>query len=132
MLTLLVLTLIPSIGTKINNARRWLPIGNFRTFQPSELAKLILVLYFAYYLEKKQEKIKSFLFTVLPSLIILGAFFSLIVVQPDLGTAINIVVLVLTIWFLAGVRLTHLLGIFLLAAPMIAAIAWSSPYQRIR
>jgi cell division protein FtsW len=131
-LMLLVLTLIPGIGSKINNARRWLTIGNFRTFQPSELAKLILVLYFSYYMEKKQEKITSFSFTVLPSLIILGVCFSLIVIQPDLGTAINIVVLVVAIWFLAGVRLTHLLGIFVLVAPVIAALAWNRTYQRTR
>ena len=47
-IALLILTLIPGIGAKINNARRWLPIGNLRTFQPAELAKLILVLYFSW------------------------------------------------------------------------------------
>ena len=71
-LSLLVLALIPGIGAKINNARRWLPIGTLRTFQPSELAKLILVIYFSYYMVKKQDKIKSFSFTVIPSLIIIG------------------------------------------------------------
>ncbi len=131
-LTLLVLTLVPSIGSKINNARRWLSIGDFRTFQPSELAKLVLVLYFSYYMVKKQEKITSFSFTVLPSMIILGVFFSLIVLQPDLGTAVNIVVLSGVIWFIAGVRLTHLLGIAVLTGPIITALAWNSPYQRAR
>jgi cell division protein FtsW len=131
-MALLMLTLIPGIGAKINNARRWLPIGSIRTFQPSELAKIILVLYFSYYMVKKQEKIRSFSFTVLPSFIILGAFFFLVVMQPDLGTAINLVMLVVPLMFIAGVRMLHLLEISLLAVPAIGFIAWSNPYQKMR
>lgn len=131
-LALLILTLIPTVGAKINNARRWISIGGFRTFQPSELAKLVLVLYFSYYMVKKQEKIRSFSFTVLPSLIILGIFFALIVLQPDLGTAINILALSVAIWFVAGVRLLHLLGVAAAVGPIIAALAWNKPYQRMR
>ncbi len=131
-LALLILTLVPGIGAKINNARRWLQIGTFRTFQASELAKLIAVLYFSYYMVKKQEKIKSFTFTVVPSLIILGVFFSLIVSQPDLGTAVNIVALVLPIMFIAGVRLSHMFGVGALALPIISFIAWANPYQQKR
>lgn len=131
-IALLVLTLIPAIGAKINNARRWLPIGGFRTFQPSELAKLVLVLYFSYYMVKKQEKIKSFSFTVLPSMIIVGIFFVLIALQPDLGTAINIVALSVALWFIAGVRLIHLLGMSVLVVPVFVAVAWNKPYQKMR
>ncbi|MCP4406027.1 MAG: putative lipid II flippase FtsW [bacterium] len=131
-LALLMLTLIPGMGMKINNARRWLPLGTFRTFQPSELAKLIIVLYFSYYMVKKQDKIRSFSFTVLPSLIILGTFFSLIVLQPDLGTAINIVALVLPMMFIAGVRLGHLLGAGAVMLPIVSLIVWMNPYQKAR
>ncbi len=131
-LFLLVLTLIPGIGAKINNARRWLPLGTFRTFQPSEMVKLILALYFSYYMVKKQEKIKSFAFTVIPCLIILGTFFTLVVLQPDLGTAINLVMLVLPLMFIAGVRITHLAGVLLVTFPLISAIAWANPYQKTR
>jgi cell division protein FtsW len=131
-IALLGLTLVPAIGAKINNARRWLPIGSFRTFQPSELAKLVLVLYFSYYMVKKQEKIRSFSFTVLPSMIIVGIVFSLIVLQPDLGTAINIVALSVAIWFIAGVRLFHLLGVSALVVPVFMAVAWNEPYQKMR
>ncbi len=131
-LALLILTVIPGIGIKINNARRWLPIGTFRTFQPSEVAKLVLVLYFSYYMVKKQEKIKSFTFTVLPTLIILGTFFSLVVMQPDLGTAINLMVLVIPLMFIAGVRITHLVGVTMFVLPLISFIVWTRPYQKAR
>ena len=131
-LALLILTLMPGIGAKINNARRWLPIGNLRTFQPSEMAKLILVLYFAGYMVKKQKKITSFTFTVLPSLMILGAFFVLVVAQPDLGTALNLLILIIPILFIAGVRFAHLVGVFLAALPVIAGIIWANPYQKMR
>jgi cell division protein FtsW len=129
---LLMFTLIPGVGAKINNARRWLPLGTFRTFQPSEVVKLILVIYFSCYMTKKQEKIQSFSFTVLPSLIILGTFFTLIILQPDLGTAVNVVLLCVSIWFFAGVRFTHLIGVSLFALPVILGIAWNSPYQKTR
>lgn len=131
-IALLVLTLIPGIGARINNARRWLPIANIRTFQPAEVAKLILVLYFSYYLVKKQDKIRSFTFTVIPCLIILGLFFTLIVLQPDLGTAINIVALVIPLMFIAGVRIMHLLAVSSVSLPLIGLIAWTNPYQKMR
>lgn len=131
-IALLIMTLVPGIGTKINNARRWLPIGNFRTFQPAELAKLILVLYFSYYMVKKQEKIRSFTFTVIPCFIILGVFFTLILIQPDLGTAINLVALVIPLMFIAGVRVVHLLGVASVSIPLIGLIAWTNPYQKMR
>jgi len=131
-MALLILTLVPGIGARINNARRWLPVGNFRTFQPAEVAKLILVLYFSYYMVKKQDKITSFTFTVLPCLMILGMFFALIVLQPDLGTAINIALLVISLMFIAGVRIVHLLGVASLSLPVIGLIAWSNPYQKLR
>jgi cell division protein FtsW len=131
-LSLLILTVIPGIGVKINNARRWLMIGNVRTFQPAELAKVILVLYFSYYMAKKQPKIKSFTFTIIPSLMILGTFFVLVVMQPDFGTALNLIALALPIMFIAGVRLGHLVGVFLVIFPAISLIAWTSPYQKAR
>jgi cell division protein FtsW len=107
-------------------------IGNVRTFQPAELAKVILVLYFSYYMVKKQSKIKSFSFTIVPSLLILGTFFVLVMMQPDFGTAVNLVVLVLPIMFIAGIRLAHLLSVFLVISPVIALIAWTNPYQKAR
>ncbi len=130
-IALLIMTLVPGIGTKINNARRWLPIGNFRTFQPAELAKLILVLYFSYYMVKKQEKIRSFTFTVIPCFIILGVFFTLILIQPDLGTAINLVALVIPLMFIPA-YVVHLLGVASVSIPLIGLIAWTNPYQKMR
>jgi cell division protein FtsW len=81
---------------------------------------------------KKQEKIRSFTFTVIPCLIILGVFFTLILIQPDLGTAINIVALVIPMMFIAGVRVVHLLGVASVSIPLIGLIAWTNPYQKMR
>jgi cell division protein FtsW len=131
-MSLLILTLIPGIGVTINNARRWLLIDDLRTFQPSELAKLIAVLYFSYYMVKKQPKIKSFTFTSIPSLIILGTFFILIIMQPDLGTALNLVAIIIPILFIAGVRITHLVGASLVILPIVSVIVWTNPYQKAR
>ena len=129
--TLLVLTLFSSLGVVLNNARRWLSIGPV-LFQPSEFAKLALILYFSHVLSKKQEKIKSFSKTFLPGLIILGLFFGLIFKQPDLGTSINVVIIILSLFFVAGIPLRYILGLFLIAGPGLGVLIWRVPYQRER
>ncbi|HWP49707.1 MAG TPA: putative lipid II flippase FtsW [Candidatus Limnocylindrales bacterium] len=129
--TLLVLTLFSSLGVVLNNARRWLSIGPV-LFQPSEFAKLALILYFSHVLSKKQEKIKSFSKTFLPGLIILGLFFGLIFKQPDLGTSINLVIIILGLFFVAGIPLRYILGLFLIAGPGLGFLIWRVPYQRER
>ncbi len=129
--TLLILTLFSSLGVVLNNARRWLSIGPI-LFQPSEFAKLALILYFSHVLSKKQEKIKSFSKTFLPGLIILGLFFGLIFKQPDLGTSINVVIIILGLFFVAGIPLRYILGLFLIAGPVLSFLIWRVPYQRER
>jgi cell division protein FtsW len=130
-LTLLILTLFSGFGVVLNNARRWLSIGPI-LFQPSEFAKLALIIYFSHALSKKQEKIKSFSKTFLPGLIILGLFFGLIFKQPDLGTSINLVIILVGLFFVAGIPLRYLLGLFLIAGPALGFLIWRVPYQRER
>ena len=117
-LFLLILVLFPQFGKKIAGARRWLRIGDF-TFQPSELAKLILILYMADTLSRKKEKIKNFVYGFLPPLLILVAIFILVLFQRDLGTALIILMVILGMLFVSGVRLKHLFFLFLIALPII-------------
>lgn len=130
-LFLLVLVLFPQFGKAIAGARRWLRIGDF-TFQPSELAKLILILYMADTLSRKKEKIKNFTYGFLPPLIILGAIFILILLQPDLGTALIILVVILGMLFVSGVRLRHLFSLFLIALPSIWLLINKVGYRKRR
>jgi len=114
-LLLLLLVLIPGIGVKVGHARRWFRIFGF-SFQPSELAKLALIIFLAYSLEKKEKHIKSFSLGFMPHVAIAGLFFSLILLQPDFGTAVMIALLVIILLFAAGVRTLYLVGAGAVAA----------------
>lgn len=130
-LLLLILVLFPQFGKEIAGARRWLRIGDF-TLQPSEMTKLVFILYMADTLSRKREKIRSFAYGFLPPLIILGAIFILILLQPDLGTALIILVVILGMLFVSGVRLRHLFSLFLIALPSIWLLINKVGYRKRR
>ncbi len=113
---LLILILLPHIGSEINGARRWFRFGPL-SFQPSETAKLAVLLYLSDYLVRRQEEIKELSRFCAP-LMIVGMVFMLIVAEPDLGTAFLIILVSTALLFIGGVRLRHL-SILVLAAPVI-------------
>jgi len=82
---LLVLVLVPGIRAKINGASRWLHVGRF-TMQPSELAKLALIIVLAYYGERYQRRMPKFVDGVVVPGLIIGAVVGLIFLEPDVGT----------------------------------------------
>ncbi len=129
--TLLVLVLLPGISREIAGAKRWFRIFGF-SFQPSELAKLAVLIYMADYLSRKEDCIRDFYKGFMPVMIVLGALALLILLQPDLGTALSIVVIVLVMLFVAGVRLAHLAAVILLAVPAFYILILSAPYRRAR
>jgi cell division protein FtsW len=114
----LVLVFIPGIGGKVRGAARWIRLGPF-SLQPSEFAKLAVVLYLAYSLAHKQGKMKSFTIGFLPHIVISGVFIGLIGIETDFGTALTLAAIVFTMLFVGGTRLTHLLlslgGVIVLA-----------------
>ena len=105
---LLVLVFVPHVGSSINGAKRWIGHGQF---QPSELAKLALVLYLARILSSKPKQLLHFQDGLLPPLIVIGALAALIAKEPDLGTALVLAGTGLTLLFLAGARPRHMAGI---------------------
>lgn len=107
-IVLLVAVLIPSVGVTRGGSSRWLVVGPF-TLQPSELAKLALVLFTAHILERKGKKIADFKELMLPVFACLGLVSLLIMAQPDLGTTLVCAATVLVIVYLAGARTKHLL-----------------------
>ncbi len=108
-LALVALTLVPGIGLEINGARRWLAAGPLPAVQPSELAKLSLIIYTAAWLATRGDRLSQFLRGVVPFVIIAGLTAGLILRQPDFGTAILILLVSTTMFFLAGARWRHLL-----------------------
>ncbi|MFH2013070.1 MAG: putative lipid II flippase FtsW [Pseudomonadota bacterium] len=127
----LIAVLIPGIGVKVGGSTRWLKLGPF-SIQPSEFAKLAMIIYLASSLAKKEKNIKKFSVGILPHLIITGIMLSLILTQPDMGTSICIAAVVFILLFAAGVRLSHLSMIMLSAAPIVYFLIANTDYRRQR
>jgi len=129
----LIVVLIPALGLslRVGVARRWLMTPWF-TFQPSELGKLALVIYLAYALTKKGDKIKEFLHGFLPIIAIAGVMVLLVILEPDMGTAIFMGILTMVLLFIGGTRLSYLLALPLLAAPALYLFITRFPYAARR
>ena len=98
---LLVLVLIPGVGVEAGGARRWIGFGNF-TLQASEFAKFALVIYLAYWFERKGREITDLYKTFLPFVGLLLAMFFLVIQEPDLGTASVTAAIAGTMYLVAG------------------------------
>lgn len=128
---LLVLVLIPGIGKRSSGAQRWFKFGML-SFQPSEFVKLAVIIYTADFLARKQKVITSFKQGFLPLMLMMGAVCLLIVKQPDLGTTVEVAVVVLAMMFVAGARLMHLGLIALAAVPVVIYLVTSASYRMAR
>jgi cell division protein FtsW len=113
--TVLMVMSVIGFGHSGGGAARWLALGPIH-IQPSEAAKLALVLWLAYSLEKKRENVKSFSIGMLPHLIMAGLLMVLCLKQPDFGGASVLLFLTFTLLFVAGARLGYLLGAAMLGA----------------
>jgi cell division protein FtsW len=113
-----------------NHVRRWIQLPGF-SVQPSELAKLALVLFLAYLLEKRQgaENERS---TLMPVALVAGLMAGLIVFEPDFGTAVAMLLVVATVLFLAGLRLRWYAMAALASAPAFYFFVWTVQYRRDR
>ena len=128
---LLVLVLIPGIGREVAGARRWFRF-KFISFQPSELANIAIIIYIADFIFRKGNYIRTFLHGFLPPMLILGLAALLILMQPDLGTALALGIVVFIMLFMAGVRLSYLLSVILASLPLFYILIFSVPYRRMR
>ncbi len=127
-LFLLVLLLVPGVGTKIGGASRWFRIAGF-SFQPSELAKLALAFYVAYSISKKGPAMSSFSNGLVPHLLVAGIFMGLILLQPDLGTAVIIGCWLVILLFVGGVNVLHLIGLMMLSLPAVFWLVFKADYR---
>lgn len=131
-LVLLIVVLIPGVGLMISGSRRWLGVRGIFTFQPSELAKVGMMVFLSSYLSRDPEEVKSFLKGVVPVLLLLGIVFGLIMLEPDLGTATSIAGVTLVMLFVAGARTSHLIGLGIVGIPAFIAAVFAEDYRRRR
>lgn len=125
---LLLLLLVPGFGHEVGGACRWLRWKGL-SLQPSEAAKFSLAVYMAYSMAKKGPILKSFSKGLLPHLTIAGSFMLLIVLEPDLGTAVIIGCWLLIVLFVGGVRLRHLFGLLAAGIPLLWWLISKADYR---
>lgn len=124
----ILLVLVLKFGAKINGARRWLRVGPFN-LQPSEFAKLSLVIFMARFLSEHKDRVKSFMKGFLPVLSILSVILVLVVMEPDFGSTVIIGAIVFFIWFIAGLRVLHLASLFMASIPCAIVAVLMNPYR---
>ncbi|MFA5146093.1 MAG: putative lipid II flippase FtsW [Candidatus Omnitrophota bacterium] len=128
---LLVLVLIPHIGRETAGARRWFKVGMIN-FQPSEFAKIAVILYIADFMSRKERLAKSFIYGYMPPVMVLGLTVGFILLEPDLGTAIAISVISMIMLYTSGVRVSHIAASFLASLPVLYLLLFSVPYRKKR
>lgn len=125
---LLILVLIPGIGTVRNGSRSWFGIGPLG-IQPSEFAKIGLIIYVSKYLTNNDKNLKSILRGVFPILGVIGVFFLLIMLEPDFGTAMVITITLVVMIFVSGVKLSFFIKCGLAGLLGIVGIIIAAPYR---
>jgi len=128
---LLVAVLVPGIGFKHGGARRWIHVPGV-SIQPSEIAKLAVVLFVAWWCTQGPGRVKSFRWGFLPVMAVVGLLALLIVVEPDLGTAVLVAVVGLAVAVLAGMRLRYLLPVLLPVVPLLYLLVWNVKWRHDR
>ena len=130
-LILLILVLIPGIGSIRNGSRSWFGIGQLG-IQPSEAAKISLIIFTSKYLSLNEKYINNFLKGVIPILLIVGIFFFLIMLQPDLGTGLILVLSIISILFIAGVSMKFFITGGFLGILCVIVLIIIAPYRMDR
>lgn len=124
LLLLFLVLILPESMTKVNNSRSWIRVGEgvlgLFSIQPAEVAKLAIIIYFADWLSRRSAKLGNVTYGLIPFAVMLGLVCGLIMMQPDLGTTVVIVMIAGIIYFAAGANLWHLAG----AAGLGAAAFW--------
>jgi cell division protein FtsW len=130
-IALLTLVLIPGIGSESHGSWRWIIIAGFR-FQPSELAKLALILSFSYYLSRRKKPLNTFFGDLLPYLFILGIISTLLLLETHLSATIIMISIAMIILFVAGAKIRHFLVLVLPVSALVVAVITFTDYMTPR
>jgi cell division protein FtsW len=118
-------------GPRINGARRWFGIAGIGV-QPSEFAKIVVIFFVAAILERRMDRIDDLRYSLVPVAIVLGGVVGLVMLQPDLGTALSIIVIVSAMIFAAGINYRYIIGLLLVSLPAAYVVLMSADYRRRR
>jgi cell division protein FtsW len=119
------------LGSEVNGAKRWLNFGPLG-IQPSELAKIAVVFFIAALLERRMERIDDVGYSLLPIGVVTGAIVGLIIMQPDLGTAVSILVIAAAMVFAAGISWRYIAALAAVGLPALYIVMMATQYRRDR
>jgi cell division protein FtsW len=128
---LLILVFIPGLSEHYGKARRWINIFGFY-LQPSEIVKISFLIYLAAWLEKRRDGLRDFHQGTFPFLIVLGIIAGLMLLQPDLGTLLIIVMTSLIVYFVGGGKKSHIIAIILIGIMSLSILVQTREYQMNR
>jgi cell division protein FtsW len=128
---LLALVLVPGIGSESGGVQRWFRVGMV-SFQPSEMAKLSAVIFLAAAVSSPRIRISEFRSGLLPPLMMVGSICFLVLLEPDLGSALCIGAVSMILLYLGGARLNHLFLVVVATMPVFVVSILSEPYQKKR
>ena len=128
----LAAVLVPGVGVNRYGATRWIALGPLPPVQPSEFAKLALIIYVSAWLSSRQVNIRSFAAGFVPFVLMVGLVAGLVMAEPDMGTTIIIVLTTITLFFMAGGALTHLLALISIGGVSASFLLLSGGYRMDR
>ncbi|MFN7971640.1 MAG: putative lipid II flippase FtsW [Acidobacteriota bacterium] len=127
----LLLLVVVLMTAPQNHAHRWLRLGPI-SFQPSELSKISIAIFMAYQLAQKKDRVNDFFTTLFPCLLVLGQTAFLVVIEPDLGTAVSLVAIAGAMLFVAGLRMSYVAGLAAAFCPAFYIAVVRVPYRMRR
>jgi cell division protein FtsW len=130
-LLILVLVAIPGVGHQVNGSRRWLRLG-FMNFQPSELSRLLLLMYLASYIARRQAELRESLQGFVKPLGLMALAATLLLLEPDMGAATVLLATGMGMLFLAGVKLRHFFALLGIGGVLFGLLIVVSPYRMER
>ncbi|MEB2307825.1 MAG: putative lipid II flippase FtsW [Candidatus Brocadiaceae bacterium] len=129
---LLVMVLLPGIGTVTNGARRWIRINRILGIQPSEFAKLAVIIFVSSYIAKNQSRMPKFTYGFIFPLMVVAVISALILKEPDFGTAAFLAILSVTMLIAGGTRIIFVLFTVMAVTPCVHKMLFDVPFRKIR
>ncbi len=126
---LLAIVLIPGVGKSVKGSARWISLGGF-SLQPSEFIKVFVVIYLVKIFS--QERRENYVARLLVPVLITAVIFVLILMQPDFGTAVDLLIVTVFILFVSGFPLLYILGLFVVSIPMFYLLIYQVDYRKER
>lgn len=131
-LALLVLVLVPGVGTVTNGARRWIRLNRIVGIQPSEFAKLAMIIFVANYIAKRERRMSEFKCGFIIPISIIAAAGALVMKEPDFGTAAFIAILSMIMLIVGGTRIIFVFFTAIAFTPFIHKMLFDVPFRRVR